>query len=99
MSAKPHEHEKEGHNSFVSVAVATTDGYYPGEGYAKVPANQPIKVILDKAAKELHLVDTSGYIATVGGKEVNTSLSYLDNGLQGDITIDFRKVEGGGGNR
>lgn len=81
----------------VSVAVITTSGIWPADGYDNVPSHQKVRVQLDRAARELRLTDTSNWVAKVGSKELNVNASYLDNGLSGQVGIDFGPREGGGG--
>lgn len=82
---------------FVGVAVVTTSGSYPKEGYDRTPANQKVSVILKKAANKLEITDTSGWVATVGSKVINVDASYQDNALTGQVEIDYGPSEGGGG--
>jgi hypothetical protein len=79
------------------VTVVTTSGTYPKDGTDGVPANQPVRVELHKAQKELEIADTAGWIVTVGGTEIDPNKSYADNGLGGEIKLDWGPREGGGG--
>jgi hypothetical protein len=97
MNSDEQKHNGHGEN-FVQVAVVTTSGAYPSEGYEKVPANQKVKIFLAEAARELKIANISNWIARVGNKEINPELSYEDNGLTGEIDIDFGPRESGGGN-
>lgn len=97
MNSDKQKHDGHGEN-FVLVAVVTTSGSYPAEGYDKTPANQKVKVFLAKAAHELKIADISGWVARVGNNEINPELSHEDNGLSGEIDIDFGPRESGGGN-
>ncbi|MRR05458.1 MAG: hypothetical protein EG828_00710 [Deltaproteobacteria bacterium] len=97
MNSDKQKHDSHGEN-FVQVAVVTTSGSYPAEGYDKTPANQKVKIFLAEAARELKIADISGWVARVGNKEINPELSYEDNGLSGEIDIDFGPRESGGGN-
>jgi hypothetical protein len=87
--AKPHH---------IDVAVITTSGSWPAEGYESVPENQPIKIQLQQAAKHLKITDTTGWVAKVGEKELNVEQSYADNGLSGKVDINYGMRKGGGGN-
>jgi len=82
---------------FVEVAVVTTSGTYPSRGHARVPAHQKVRVELEKAAKELKITSTDGWIARVGSKEIDVDKSYLDNALSGEFFIDWGPRQGGGG--
>lgn len=85
----------------VAVSISTTAGFYPAEGFDQVAANQPIEVELKKAQHALKINDTTGWVASVitaGGKQVVApSKSYQDNGLSGQVEIDWGPSEGGGG--
>lgn len=82
---------------FVEVAVLTTSGSYPQEGHEQVNANQKVDVILKKAAKELNIADTSGWIVRKGDQPVNPDASFAAQGLQGVVELDWGPEEGGGG--
>ncbi|TLM62278.1 MAG: hypothetical protein FDZ69_13180 [Deltaproteobacteria bacterium] len=97
MSTEKQKHEGNGEN-FVQVAAVTTSGSYPAEGYENAPANQKVRVFLAEATRKLNITDVSNWIARVGNKEVNPELSYEENGLSGEIDIDFGPRESGGGN-
>jgi hypothetical protein len=56
-----------------------------------------VKVLLKKAAKNLGIVDTDGWVARVDDREIDASKSFHDNGLAGKVTIDWGPAEGGGG--
>jgi hypothetical protein len=89
--AKEHDSKK------VEVAVITTAGSYPQTGFEEVPENQKLDVILRKAAHELHIADTSGWVAKINGTAVDTTKSYAELGLRGEVEIDYGRSEGGGG--
>jgi hypothetical protein len=82
----------------IEVAIVTTSGTWPEEGFDSVPIHQPIKVQLQQAAKKLKIADTTGWVATVGGRELNIEQNYLENQLSGQVQIDYGPREGGGGN-
>ena len=82
---------------FIEVAVFTTSGHFPDEGFIRIPLNQPVKVMLDKAARALGLTETEGWVSRVDDLVINPGQNYQDNGLSGQITIDWGPSEGGGG--
>ena len=84
--------------NFVEVAVVTTSGSYPKNGFERTPIRQRISVILKKAANKLKITDTTNWVATVNDQEINVDATYLDLGLSGEVEIDFGPREGGGGN-
>lgn len=95
MNAHP---DQNGHgDNFVQVAVATTSGFYPDDGADRVPIHQPVEVQLEKAKKALKIADTSGWIVTVNGVKIDPAKSYTDNGLTGDVELDWGPDHGGGG--
>lgn len=98
-SDKAEHHQDSLHENavFIEVAVSTTSGFYPSEGYERVPAHQKISVQLDKAAKALNLAATDGWVASVNKNPIRPDLSYEKNGLSGTIEIDWGPHEGGGG--
>ncbi len=81
----------------VEVVVITTSGSYPQTGTDRVAANQPVKNQLRKAVQELHIVDTTDWIARVAGSDIDVNKSYADNHLTGVVKIDYGPREGGGG--
>jgi len=87
--------------SFVEVSISTTAGFFPAEGFDRVPTHQKIKVELEKAAQKLEINNAAGWIATVstsGGKRtLDVDKSYLENDLSGQVEIDWGPSEGGGG--
>jgi hypothetical protein len=96
-----HHHDHHKHEHRVGVSVSTTAGFYPAEGFKEVPAHQKVEVDLSKAKDELKIKDTTGWVATVtlpsGKREIKIAQSYKENGLSGDIEIDWGPSEGGGG--
>ena len=81
----------------VFVAVITTSGSWPKEGFEKVTSNQKVSVFLKKAAHELKIVSTEGWIAKVDNKEIQVDNTYFENHLSGEVIIDYGPREGGGG--
>lgn len=97
MNTEKQKHDDHGEN-FVHVAVVTTSGSYPADGYDKSPVNQKVRIFLAEAAKKLKIADFSNWIARVGNKEINPEQTYEENELSGEIDIDFGPRESGGGN-
>lgn len=87
-----HQHEKS-----VEVRVITTSGVYPEAGFDRVPEHQIVDIVLKKANKKLHIADTAGWIAVVGGRKIDISRSYRDNALSGRVEIDWGPDHGAGG--
>ncbi len=81
----------------IEVQVITTSGAFPAEGFDEVPINQPVKVQLVKAQRELDIASTDGWVVVSGNREIDPSKSYADNGLSGRVKIDWGPREGAGG--
>lgn len=85
----------------VRVEISTTAGLYPAEGFDEIPTNQKVHVQLEKAARQLGITNTTGWIATVtaasGRRIINIASSYSENALVDEVTIDWGPSEGGGG--
>lgn len=84
--------------NFVEVAVVTTAGFFPDEGFMKVPQHQQVRIVLAEADRKLQITDTNGWVARVHSKEIDPAKTYKENGLTGQVEIDFGPREGGGGN-
>ena len=82
---------------FVSVTVYTTSGAYPSKGHEQVKVTETVGEILSKAGSTLKLADTSNWVATVDGREIDPSKSYEANDLKGTLAIHWGPREGGGG--
>jgi len=93
-------HEKNDNQKelFINVAVVTTAGAFPDNGFEKVPVHQKVRVFIDKAAKELGITDYSNWVAKFGNSTIDLERNYEENSLAGEAEIDFGPVEGGGGN-
>lgn len=89
---------KDVQEQFVGVAVVTTSGSYPTTGFERTPVRQKVSVILKKAAHELHITDTTDWVATVDEKEIDPSKTFHELNLHGQVEIDYGPREGGGGN-
>ena len=83
----------------VEVQVVTTSGIYPAHGTDKEPIDHPVSKVLEKAQKKLDIADTTNWIATVGGAEIDPAKTYAENHLTGQVKIDWGPREGGGGKR
>jgi hypothetical protein len=94
------EHIKNGHRpgpDFVLVTVFVPGGVYPMAGAVKVEVDTLVSNTLQKAAKKLELGDTSGWIVSSGGRDIDPNQSYRANGLTGHVELDWHLREGGGG--
>src|SRR6266700_3171394 len=79
--------ENEEKKETILVAVTTTAGSWPKTGFEKVPLHQKVKIFLKKAADELMIVSTEGWIAKVDNREIQVEESYEQNQLSGEVTI------------
>jgi len=82
----------------IFVAIVTTSGTWPPQGYENVPTHQPVKDELHRAAKKLGIADTTNWVAKVEGRELDVNKDYPQNGLHKKVCIDYGPREGGGGN-
>jgi hypothetical protein len=81
----------------LDVRVITTSGVYPESGFEKVPEHELVKTVLEKGDKKLHITNTTGWIAVVGGRKIDINRSFRDNGLSGRVEIDWGPDHGAGG--
>lgn len=81
----------------VLVTVFTTSGTFPAQGSMRVDADELISAVLARAAKKLKLTATTGWVVQVGGNDVNTSLTFAQAGLSGEVDLEWGAREGGGG--
>ena len=73
----------------VELAVETPGGTWPTEGFFEAPAWQHVGRQLEHATHELQIGDTSGWIATAAGKELNIRESFMKNRLAGRVIIRY----------
>ena len=92
----PHDHGHDDHHIFV--AVQTTSGRWPEQGFERVPPHEHVEAFLIRAQKELKLVGVANWQAVVGEKMLNANQSFEANGLSGKIVIQYGPPAGGGGN-
>lgn len=90
-------HTDGGHHDHVLVKVITTSGPYPKTGEDRVKAATRISLVLADAASDLRLADTAGWVARVGGDHVDAAKTFAEEGLHGNIKINWGPAEGGGG--
>lgn len=81
----------------INVRVVTSSGHYPKHGHEKVPVEEPIQAILNRAANQLEIVDSSSWVATINGAVVQATMTYQQLKLHGEVVIDWGRHEGGGG--
>jgi hypothetical protein len=82
---------EEHHEKFVEVRVVTTSGVYPEVGFERVPDHEHVITVLKRAAEKLHIKDTAGWIAVVGGRKIDIAKSFRDNGLSGRVELVFEE--------
>lgn len=84
-------------HEFVEVTVFTTSGTFPEEGALRVPPVTVVKQVLARAAAKLGLTDTTDWVVTVGGRDINPDRSFTQNGLADRVELEWGPREGGGG--
>ncbi len=86
----PSDHDNDKRKQSIEVAVVTTSGSFPEEGFKKVPIGEKVREIIEHAIKELKITDTT--------TAINIDTDYAENHLSGQIVIDYGPPDGGGGN-
>lgn len=82
----------------VAVAVITPVGTYPDEDdYRRVRDTAVISEVLEQAAKKLKLTNTSDWVVSVHGREIDIHRTFREDHLSGIVEIEWHKREGGGG--
>ena len=93
--------ELEHPSKIVEVSISTTAGFYPAEGYNRVPSHEKVEVELEKAGLELNIKVADDWAAKVNGpsgmRAIDPAKTYLENELSGKVEIDWGPEEGGGG--
>ena len=97
MSDHNNNQEKPAGEKFVEVRVVTTAALFPPQGYERVPAKQKLKPMLNRASAALGLTDTTGYIVTVDGAEVDPEQTYEALGVIGQADLRWGPKAGAGG--
>jgi len=87
-----HHHEKS-----LEARVVTTSGVYPETGFERVAEQEHVETLLKKADEKLHITNPAGWIAVVGGRKIDITKSFHQNGLSGRIEIDWGPDHGAGG--
>lgn len=88
---------KTDHAQKVLVTVVTTAGTFPAEGFKRYASSTVITEILAAAKRKLKITDTDTWIVTVGGKDVEVTLTLAQAGLSGEVVLEWGAREGGGG--
>lgn len=81
----------------ITVSVHTTAGVFPAEGVLRVDADTKVADVLRRAAKKLKLSETTGWVVSADGRDIDVERSFGQIGLTGDIVITWNAPEGGGG--
>ncbi len=89
--------EKTDKQQKVEIQVATGSGNYPENGYEDYNVHQKLSAVLHQAQVHLKLQDTSSWVARVGERVLNPSLSLAENNLFGRVRIVWTPTEPGGG--
>lgn len=95
--SKP-DHGDHGHDDHhILVAVQTTSGRWPEQGFEGVAGKEPVEAVLNRARHQLDLVGVIDWIAIVGDKTLDVHQSFATNGLTGQVLIQYGPPAGGGG--
>lgn len=86
------------HDKHLEVRVVTTSGIYPEAGFEGVPEHERVDTLLKQADHKLHITNTNGWIAVVGGRKIEINRTFRENGLHGRVEIDWGPDHGAGGN-
>jgi hypothetical protein len=97
VAAATPEGDKHPHPEFVLVAVYTTSGPYPKHGNKREKVTEIVAAVLKEAARALNLTDTSTWIATVDGRDIDPAKTFAANHLTGTVVVHWGPREGGGG--
>lgn len=87
----------EGPKKELEASVITMSGAYPKKGKKKVKTADLVSEFLADAQKHLHLTDTTGWIATVDGREINPTQTFAQNGLHDTAVLQWGPPHSGGG--
>jgi hypothetical protein len=80
--------------------VITPSGIFPDdEKWRRVKASDLVSDLLDRAAQKLKLTNVSDWVAFVDDRQINPAQTFEQNGLSGQVEIEWHKPEGGGGAR
>jgi len=82
---------------FLLVSVFTTAGVFPAEGALRVTPDILVSAVLARAAKKLGLTDTTDWVVTVDGRDINPVATFAQNALSGAVELNWSPREGGGG--
>lgn len=81
----------------VLITVVTTAGTFPAEGFKRYPTSTPIAEVLADAKRKLGIADSETWIVTVGGRDIDSSLTLAQAGFSGHVALEWGAREGGGG--
>jgi hypothetical protein len=90
--AEEHENKNQ-----VALQVITTSGNFPEQGFRKFNMHEKLEVVLKEAAKDLKLQNTQGWVARLGDRQLNPSLTLEANQIPNDSRIFWGPTERGGG--
>ncbi|MCY4012275.1 MAG: hypothetical protein OXG82_06120 [Gammaproteobacteria bacterium] len=81
----------------VEVSISTGSGFFPEEGFVRVPEDEKVHFLLEKAQLTLDLKDTGDWGVNVAGRRIDPEQTYAENGLGGEVTLSWGPKRGGGG--
>jgi hypothetical protein len=83
--------------NLVDIQVITTSGNFPATGFQHFNVREKLSTVLHQAATHLKLVNTDGWVARIGERELNPEQTIGENGITGSATIRWAPKERGGG--
>jgi hypothetical protein len=82
----------------LAVAIITPSGIFPNDAdYRRANGRELVETVLQEAALQLKLTNTSDWVAFAHNREIDPKRSFAENELEGAVEIEWHKREGGGG--
>ena len=89
------EHEQK---NLIDLQVITGSGNFPESGFKQFNIHVKLETVLHDAAIHLKLQNTDGWVARLGGRQLDPSLSLEANHIPDGSKIFWAPTERGGGN-
>lgn len=85
------------HQKHVAIQVLTGSGNFPETGFRDYASQERLANVLKLAANHLKLQSTDGWVARLGDRELNPTLTIAANNIPNDSKILGGRRESGGG--